>query len=262
MAALGAGESRREHQVFALLVQERNARQPVRGAYRGLQGIGQAGPDVVSDAKSVNHDLDGVLFVLVQSGKLVQVGDDTVNPGANEAVGAEFVEHMQMFALAPFYDGRKQHDSGTFRQVQDLIGHLADGPGLEPDAVIGAVGLSHAREQEPQIVIDFGNCADSGPGIVAAGFLFDTDCRRKAVDVVDVRFFHHRQKLSRIGGQRFDVPSLTLGVQRVEGERGLSRPGEPGDHDQPVAWNVEVDVLEVMRPRTTNGDVAHMRLFT
>ncbi len=51
------------------------------------------------------------------------------------------------------------------------------------------------------------------------GFLFDRDRRRQPVDMIDVRFFHHREELARVGGQRLDVTALALGVERVERER-------------------------------------------
>src|SRR4029078_11531236 len=72
------------------------------------------------------------------------------------------------------------------------------------------------------------------------------------VDRVDVRLLHQTEELARVSGQRLDVAALTLGVDRVEGKARLAGPGEAGDHDQRVARQLEVDVLEVVLPRATN----------
>ena len=41
--------------------------------------------------------------------------------------------------------------------------------------------------------------------------------------MVDVRLLHLLQELARIGGERFDVTPLPLGVNGIEGERGFAR---------------------------------------
>jgi hypothetical protein len=76
--------------------------------------------------------------------------------------------------------------------------------------------------------------------------------------VIDVGLFHDRQKLPRIGGQRFHVAPLPLGVDGVEGKRRLARTGQTGDNDQPVAGQLEVDILEIVGPRPAQGDGVHV----
>ena len=70
----------------------------------------------------------------------------------------------------------------------------------------------------------------------------------------DVRLVHLLEELARVGRERLDVAALALGVERVEGERGLARAGEPGDHHELVARDVEVDVLEVVLAGTADRD--------
>ena len=45
-----------------------------------------------------------------------------------------------------------------------------------------------------------------------------------------------------------------FGVERVEGQRALARPAGPGDDHEPVAGDVEVDVLQVVHPRPADAD--------
>src|SRR4029450_2896245 len=52
--------------------------------------------------------------------------------------------------------------------------------------------------------------------------------------------------------ERLDVAPLPLGVDRVEGKARFTGTGEPGEHDQRVARQLEVDVLEVVLPRPTD----------
>ena len=77
-----------------------------------------------------------------------------------------------------------------------------------------------------------------------------------AVDAVDVRLLHPLEELPRVGGQRLDVAALPFGVDRVEGERRLARSADAGDDDQLAERQREVDVLEVVRARAADDDLA------
>jgi hypothetical protein len=67
-------------------------------------------------------------------------------------------------------------------------------------------------------------------------------------------------ELPGVGRQGLDVPPLALGVDGVEGETRLARTGQAGEHDQPVARQVEADVLEVVLPGAPDEDpVRHCR---
>ena len=116
------------------------------------------------------------------------------------------------------------------------------------------IGDADAREEQPHVVVDLGDGADGGARVARGGLLLDRDGRREPVDLVDVRLLHHLQELARVGGERLHVAALALGVDRVEGERGFSRAGQAGHHDQAVARQVEVDVLEIVLARAADGD--------
>ena len=120
--------------------------------------------------------------------------------------------------------------------------------------MVRAAGLAGPGVEQAEVVVDLGDGADRRARIVGGGLLLDGDGRRKPFDVIDVGLLHGGQELPRVGGQRFHVASLPLGVEGVEGERRLARPGQPGDHDQLVAGQVKVDVVEIVRPRAANGN--------
>ena len=77
---------------------------------------------------------------------------------------------------------------------------------------------------------------------------------RKPFDGVHFRALHLIEELPRVGGKRFDVAALALGVNRVKRERGFARTGKPGDDGQRVARNFEADVLQVVLARAANDD--------
>src|SRR5439155_18610805 len=66
------------------------------------------------------------------------------------------------------------------------------------------------------------------------------------LDRIDVGLVHLPQELTGVGRQRLHVAALALGVDRVEREARLARPGQPGDHDQAVSRQPNVDVTEVV----------------
>ena len=126
--------------------------------------------------------------------------------------------------------------------VDDLLGRLP-GDRLAADV---AVRMADARPQQAQVVVDLGDRADRRPRVARRRLLVDRDRRRQALDRVDVGLVHLAEELPRVGAQRLDVAALALGVDRVEGERGLARPRQPRDDHERVARERERDVLEVV----------------
>ena len=136
-----------------------------------------------------------------------------------------------------------------------MIDHLRDGLRIERQLVFRAIRRAGAGKQQAQVVVDFGDGADGRARVVAGGLLLDRDRRGKALDQIDIGFVHALQELPGVGRERFDVTPLALRVERVEGERGLAGAGQPGDDDHPVAWQIEVDVFQVVRACAANSDV-------
>ena len=206
-------------------------------------------------AQAIDDGLDRVLLVLVQGRGMVEVGDDAVDPGADEAARHQLGEDMLVFALPVPDHRREDHDARAFGQGHDLVHHLADGLRVEGFTVLRTARLANAGVEQPQVVVDLGDRADRGTRIVGGRLLFDGDRWRQAFDVVDIGLFHHGQELPRVGRQGLDVAPLSFGVERVERERRLARARQAGHHHQFVARDVEVDVLEVVGARAAHGDL-------
>ena len=113
---------------------------------------------------------------------------------------------------------------------------------------------TRASPQQAEIVVDLGDRADGRAGIRAGGLLLDGNRRREALDGIDIGLVHETEELPRISGERFDVATLPLSVDRVECQRRLARSGQPRDNDQGVPGQLDVDVLEIVFACSANDE--------
>ena len=176
-----------------------------------------------------------------------------VDADADETGGAGVVEHVLVLALLVDDAGREEHEARAV-PGEDGLGYLLRRLVLHGPAAAVAVGASDAGEQEAEVVVHLGDGADGGARVVGDALLVDGDGGGEALDVLDVRLVHAPEELARVGGERLDVASLALGVDGVEGERGLAGAGRAGDHDEPVAGDGDVYVLEVVLASAANHD--------
>ena len=135
--------------------------------------------------------------------------------------------------------------------VDDLLRRLA----LQAGAVVRAVLHADAGVQQAQVVVDLGDGADGGARVAAGALLIDGDGRRETLDDVDVGLVHLAEELAGVRRERLDVATLALGVDGVEREAALARTGQAGEHDEPVAGDLDVDVLQVVLAGAADDDL-------
>jgi hypothetical protein len=111
-----------------------------------------------------------------------------------------------------------------------------------------------AGEKDAQKIMDLGDRGHGRAGILCGRLLLNGDGRGDPFDQVGVGFVHALQELAGVGGERFDVATLAFGVKGIEGERGFARAADPGDDDELVERNVEVDVFQVVDPHAAEAD--------
>jgi len=87
---------------------------------------------------------------------------------------------------------------------------------------------------------------------MAGALLLDRDGRREPFDRVHVGLLHQPEELAGVGGERFHVTALPLGVDRVEREGRLPRSRQPRDDGQTVARDFDRDVFEVVLAGAAN----------
>ena len=121
-------------------------------------------------------------------------------------------------------------------------------------AAVTAVQSGGAREQQLQVIVEFGHRADGGARGAHRIRLVDGDGRRNAVDAVHRGLVHAIEELARVRRERFDVTPLALGVQRVEHQRRLARAGHARHHHEFLQRNIEVEILQIVLTRAAHDD--------
>ena len=262
--AVHAREMLREHQRLGLgllvLRDDLDLGHAFGQLQRGLERISEPALDPGPPNETVDDDFDLVLLVAFERQLRRQVDDFTVDPGPREALPRELVEEGVVLPLAAPHDRRQHLEAGAVGELQhpvdDLLGRLA----RDELSAVGAVRDADPGVKKTEVVVDLGDGPDRRARVARRRLLVDRDRRRQALDEVDVGLVHLAEELARVRRQRLDVAALTLGVDRVERQGRLARAREPGEHDQLIAREHEVDVAEVVLARPPDDDrVAHCR---
>ncbi len=111
-----------------------------------------------------------------------------------------------------------------------------------------------ARVQHAQQVRQGRDAPHRGARTGAAAMLLERDGGREPVDRIDIGHAGLIDETSRIGRDRLEISALRLGVQRTEGQRGLSGAGYAGEHDECVARQVQIDVLQIVLAGAADAD--------
>ncbi len=205
----------------------------------------------------VHHDLDRVLALLVEGGGRFEFHPRAVDARAQESLALELGQLGAVLPLPPPHDGSEDLRALAGGGGEQAVGHLLHGLPADGTVALRAELAADAREEQPEVVVDLGGGGHGGARVAGGGALLDRDGRREPVDVVDVRLLHLAEELARVGGEALHVAPLPLGVDGVEGQARLARAAHPGDHHQPVAGDLQGDVLEVVLAGSANGDGGH-----
>ena len=227
---------------------------PVGQRHGGLDRVGQALAQVAAHDEAVDHDRDVVLVLLVEDDLVLEHPQLAVDLRPREALRAQLLEDLAVLALAPAHERRQHHEARALLELHDLVDDLLGGLPGDRLAADVAVRMADARPQQAQVVVDLGDRADRRARVARRRLLVDRDGRRQALDRVDVGLVHLAQELPRVRAERLDIAPLALGVDRVEGQRGLARSRQPRDDHERVARERERDVLEVVLARAGDDD--------
>ncbi len=204
-------------------------------AERGLHRVGQPALGGLLDREPVDDDLDGVLLLLVQLGRLGERVGLAVDARPGEALGLQLAEQVDVLALAAAHDRGQHLEAPALLQRQDAVDDLLRGLPRDRRAAGRAVRAAGAGVEQPQVVVDLGDRADGRARVLRGRLLVDGDRRGQALDEVDVGLVHLAEELPRVGRERLDVAPLALGEDGVEREARLPGAGQSGEHDQGVA---------------------------
>ncbi len=186
---------------------------------------------------------------IVQPERLAADGDP------REALGAKRTEQGLAVALGSEIQRETRSHSGCRAAGRRSPSRRWPGvAGTTGEPQLRQIDLAGPGEEQGEGVVDLGDRADRAPAGLAALRPGDGDGRRDAVDPVGVRLVQLLEELAGIRRERLDVSALPFGVERVERQRALPRPADPGDGDQPIERQVEIHPLEVMGPHAAQAD--------
>ena len=114
-----------------------------------------------------------MFFLLVECGDVIEVHHNAVDPHADKTGSPHLLKHVQVLAFAIAHYRGEQHKFAAFRKRQHGVHHLCHRLRFQRDPVGWAAGVTHAGKQQTQVVINLGDSADGGAGVVRGRFLLD-----------------------------------------------------------------------------------------
>ena len=210
------------------------------------QGFGESRFGVGLDDDSIHNRFDRMVLARIERREAFDVAQLAVDPHANETGFANRFEDRLMLALAASNHRGEQHQTRAFREADQPLLNLLGRLLADRLAALMAFRLAEPRIKQAEEIVDLGRGGDSAARVAGPDPLIDADCRRQPVQTVDVGPFERMKELAGVDRQRFQILPLALRVQRVEGEAALARAAGAREHDEPIAGNVDVDVLEIV----------------
>ena len=236
---------------FVVIDGHRSFALPHRFAQRGEQTLAQGIPD----GHTVDHQVDRMDLVPVELHTGGELPDLAVDTGIEITLLDQAFEQLPVVTLAPLDDRGRHSDLASVElfenQLDDLFVRIVD----HLLARHGRIGPRRPRVKQAQEVVDLGHGAHRRTGILVGGLLLDGHHRAEARDLIDVGPFHRSDELPGIGRKRLHIAALPFGIDRIESQGRLAGTRKSCDDDQFPARNFQIDVLQVMHPRTEYFDV-------
>ena len=162
-----------------------------------------------------------MVLAAVERKRLGEVGGLAIDACAKPLL-IKLIQQILKLTLSASNDGRHHGGALAAAQLQNALNDLVGGLAGDGAAAVGAVRRAYRGVEKAEVVVDFSNGSDSGAGAAAGGLLLDGDGGAEALDGVHIGALNLIEKLPCVGGERFHVPALALGVDGVKGERALA----------------------------------------
>ena len=216
-----------------------------------FQAIRQTAFQPFFDLQTIHDHRNGVLEFFIQRGEFVLGG--IIHAVDDKAQVTELFVAFDLatvFAFASAHHRREDAHLSALTRRHHAVGDLVNGSFLDLPAAIGAMRYADAGVQKTQKVVDLCGGAHGGTGVPRGGFLVDGNGGRKPVDIIHVRLIRLPDKLAGVGRKALHVAALPFRKDSVEGERRLAAPRQAGKHRELVFGDLDVDVFEVVLPRS------------
>src|SRR5262249_8024956 len=106
-----------------------------------------------------------------------------------------------------------------------------------------------------KIIVDFGDRPDRRSRAPARGLLFDRNRWREPIDAINLRFGDLPKKLPGVAGERFHVPALALGIDRVNRQGAFSGSAGAAGNSHGVARQRGGDVFQIVLGSAIDRDL-------
>ena len=156
--------------------------------------------------------------------------------------------------------GYKQLGIHTVLDTQTLAARTGAQGGIEREqrrrrsSRAGIDALADTREEQPQVIVQSGEGAHGGPGRPDHRPLVQGQRRGNPVDALHRRSLELSEPGPGEGGEGGQVAPLPLPEQGVEGQGGLARARDPGDHGEGPRPDVHVEAAQVVLARADDAD--------
>ena len=223
-----------------------------------FHGIGQAGADILTHYQAVNDQFDGVLFVFIQPHILHDIRDHAVHTGTDVSVFHSGGKDLLVASLFAADHGREHHKPLSLGELQNGINDLIHAALADLPTADGAVRHADAGVQQTKIVVYLRDGAHGGAGILAGGFLIDSDGRGKPLDGIHLGLVQLSQEHTGIGGQGLHEAAVSLRVEGIECQGRFTRARQAGEHHQLAPGDRQINIFQIMHPRTADNDFVHI----
>src|SRR5437764_9642886 len=113
---------------------------------------------------------------------------------------------------------------------------------------------SSFRKQQPKKMINFGHRCDGRFAAAARHPLFNRHSRRQSADQIDIGLFELLDELPCIRRHAVEKTALSFCEQNIKRERRFAGAAQTGDHYELLARDLDIDVFEIVLPRTVDVD--------
>ena len=228
--------------------------QPLGKTQRRFHGVGDAAPIFGAHHETIDNHGHGMVDTSIELGRIRQLDEFPIHDGTHKALLAGALEQILELALPLLHQRRPDFESGTFGPRKYHLRNLRRTLALYGTATARAVGRACTGIEQPQVVVHLGHGTNRRARIVSSRLLLNRDGGREPLDGVNVRLLHQAEELPGVGREGLDVPTLPLGIDGVEGERGLPGTRQTSHDRELISRNGDGDVSQVMLARTTHHE--------
>ena len=183
--------------------------------------VGNPRPRFRLDHQSINHNLDRDSLTTRRNGNVINILCLAIDANPHVTATLDVVEQLFVALCRVRLDRSQQHQPSAGFVSKNLVDDVVASLSSDRHITIGAMRLTQASHQNPQVVIDLRHSSNGTTWRRAEVLLLDRDRRRQSFNLIDPRLLQLIHELPRVTGQAFDVPALAFRIDRAHGQRAF-----------------------------------------